>query len=272
MIPLTGYTDRLSAAPGERIAFKISSAAAGPYRASLARVVHADPNPTGPGVKVEDLAHRFAIERPSRIQALALGSYARVDAAAALPTIGPLTVVTLIWPTLAAPSEQCAISRWSEADGAGWALSVGPAGVTARIGVPGAAPLTLSTGLAPTLRAWHRIWLVIDPDGGVLRVGQIALAGGERREAHTALPSGARPGAAAPILLGARLAGEAMRALERQARGPAPARRRGGARRSRWRSIRCSRPPGSSRAGTSPAASTASTSPTSGRTGSAGGW
>ena len=47
MIPLTGYTDRLSAAAGERIAFKVSSAAAGPYRASLARVVHADPNPAG---------------------------------------------------------------------------------------------------------------------------------------------------------------------------------------------------------------------------------
>ena len=78
MIPLTGYTDRLSAAVGERIAFKISSSAAGPYRASLARVVHADPNPAGPGVKIEDLAHRFAIEQPSRAQPLALGSYARV--------------------------------------------------------------------------------------------------------------------------------------------------------------------------------------------------
>ena len=73
MLPLTGYTDRLSAAPGERIAFKVSSTAAGPYRASLARVVHADPNPAGPGVKIEDLAHRFAIERPSRVQLLALG-------------------------------------------------------------------------------------------------------------------------------------------------------------------------------------------------------
>jgi N,N-dimethylformamidase len=78
VIPLTGYTDRLSAAAGQRIAFKVSSAAAGPYRASLARVVHADPNPAGPGVKLEDLAHRFAIERPSRVQPIALGSYARL--------------------------------------------------------------------------------------------------------------------------------------------------------------------------------------------------
>jgi N,N-dimethylformamidase len=95
VIPLTGYSDRLSAAPGERIAFKVSSAAAGPYRARLARVIHADPNPAGPGVKIEDHAHRFAIERPSRAQALAQGSFARVEAAATLRTPGPLTVTVL---------------------------------------------------------------------------------------------------------------------------------------------------------------------------------
>jgi N,N-dimethylformamidase len=209
MIPLTGYTDRLSAAAGERIAFKISSAAAGPYRASLARVVHADPNPAGPGVKMVDLASRFAIERPSRMQPLALGSYARVDAAAALPTAGPLTVIALIWPTLAAAGEQCVVSRWDEGAGAGWALSVGPAGVTARVGVPGAVPLTLSSGRSATLREWQRIWMVIDPASGLLRVGQIALAGGEPLETRTPLPPAARAGAPAPILLGARLAGEA---------------------------------------------------------------
>ncbi len=209
MIPLTGYTDRLSAAPGERIAFKISSAAAGPYRASLARVVHADPNPAGPGAKMVDLASRFSIERPSRIQPLAQGSYARVDAGAALPTTGPLTVVALMWPTLAAAGEQCVMSRWDEGGRAGWALSLGPGGVTARVGVPGAAPVTVSTGRAPALRAWHRIWMVIDPAAGIVRVGQIPLVGAERLEARAPLPPAAQPGTPAPLLLGARLAGEA---------------------------------------------------------------
>lgn len=209
MIPLTGYTDRLSAAPGERIAFKISSTAAGPYRASLARVVHADPNPAGPGAKMVDLASRFSIERPSRIQPLAQGSYARVDAGAALPIAGPLTVVALVWPTLAAAGEQCVISRWDERGRAGWALSLGPGGVTARVGAPGAAPLIVSTGRAPALRAWHRIWMVVHPAAGIVRVGQLPLAGGERLEARVPLPPAARPGTPAPLLLGARLAGEA---------------------------------------------------------------
>ena len=209
MIPLTGYSDRLSAAPGERIAFKVSSAAAAPYRASLARVVHADPNPAGPGVKIEDLAHRFAVERPSKVQALAQGSYARVDAAAALRTPGPLTVTALVWPTLAAAREQCVLSRWDEAGGAGWALSLSPGGMTARVGAPGGAPLAITTGRALPLRQWYRIWLVADPAAGTLRVGYAALAGGGREEASAPLPPATRLDAAAPLLIGARLGREA---------------------------------------------------------------
>jgi len=209
VIPLTGYSDRLSAAPGERIAFKVSSVAAGPYRASLARVVHADPNPAGPGVKIEDLAHRFAIERPSKVQALAQGSYARVDAAAPLHTPGPLTVTALVWPTLAATREQCVLSRWDEAGGAGLALSLGPGGVTARVGAPGAAPRAITTGRALPLRQWYRIWLVADPAAGTLRVGYAALAGGGREEASAPLPPATRLDAAAPLLIGARLGPEA---------------------------------------------------------------
>ncbi|HKW91724.1 MAG TPA: N,N-dimethylformamidase large subunit, partial [Methylomirabilota bacterium] len=188
MIPLTGYTDRLSAAPGERIAFKISSAAPGPYRASLARVIHADPNPAGPGVKIEDLAHRFSIERPSRAQPLYLGSYARVDAAVSLRLAGPLTVTALIWPTLAPGREQCVVSRWDEGTGAGWSLSLTADGVTARIGAPGNAPLALNTGRPLALRRWQRIWLVADPSSGTLRVGHAALSGAGREEASAPLP------------------------------------------------------------------------------------
>jgi N,N-dimethylformamidase len=206
VIPLTGYTDRLSAAPGERIAFKISSAAAGPYRASLARVVHADPNPAGPGVKVHDLAHRFTIERPSRVQPLHLGSYARVDAAAALRLPGPITVAALVWPTLAPRDERCVVSRWDDAAGAGWALSLGAGGVTARVGVPGSAPIVLATGRPLALRRWHRIWLVADPAAGTLRAGHAPLSGGGREEAMAALPPGARLDGPAPLLIGARLA------------------------------------------------------------------
>ena len=208
MIPLTGYTDRLSAAAGERIAFKVSSTASGPYRATLARVIHADPNPAGPGVKLVDLARRFSLERPSRVQPVALGSYARVDGAAALRTSGALTVTALVWPTLATPSDQCVVSRWDEATGAGWSLALGGAGVTARIGVAGGAPRALASGRPLPLRQWQRIWMVADPAAGTLRVGHAAVGGGAREEASAVLPLTARLEAPAPLLIGARLAPE----------------------------------------------------------------
>jgi N,N-dimethylformamidase len=212
VVPLVGYTDRFSAAPGEEIAFKVSSAAPGPYRASLVRVVHADPNPAGPGMKYEDLSTRFTIEHASRVQPMALGSYARVDAATRLALRGPLTVVALVWPTLPSLGEQCVVSRWDHAGGHGFALTIGPAGVTASIGVGvGRTPFAVSTGRPLDARGWYRVWLAVDPAAGALRVGQAALSRGAPEghavEGETGLTPDTVLGAAAPLLIGARAAG-----------------------------------------------------------------
>jgi N,N-dimethylformamidase len=156
-------------------------------------------------VKILDLAHRFALERPSRVQPLALGSYARVEAASALRLTGPITVSAMVWPTLASPSQQCVVSRWDAATGAGWALSLGPPGVTARIGAGGHSPLALACARPLALRRWYRIWLVADPAVATLRVGHVALAGGDRHEASAPLPPDARLHVRAPLMIGARL-------------------------------------------------------------------
>ena len=55
MVPLIGYLDRFSARPGERIAVKVFSQLDRPYRADLVRIIHADANPAGPGIKLEDV-------------------------------------------------------------------------------------------------------------------------------------------------------------------------------------------------------------------------
>ena len=65
-ITICGYSDRLSATPGETIEFKVSSRSERPFAARLVRVVHADPNPVGPGLKLEDLARVFAGEFTDR--------------------------------------------------------------------------------------------------------------------------------------------------------------------------------------------------------------
>jgi N,N-dimethylformamidase len=86
---------------------------------------------------------------------------------------------------------------------------MGPAGVTARVGIAGSPPLVLSTGRPIPLRRWHRIWLVVDTAARTLRVGHAALADARREEASALLPSGARLDAAVPLLIGARLAPDA---------------------------------------------------------------
>ncbi|MDP6688445.1 MAG: hypothetical protein QF384_03000, partial [Alphaproteobacteria bacterium] len=50
MIPLIGYTNRLSGRSGDSIEFKVSSIAHEPFTAQLFRSISADPNPMGPGI------------------------------------------------------------------------------------------------------------------------------------------------------------------------------------------------------------------------------
>ncbi len=89
-IPILGYLDRLSARPGETIAVKVSSQSSAPYAADLVRIIHADPNPAGPGVKLAPVPCAFAGQYPSRPQGVRPGSYGVVDGAPAVPEGGAI--------------------------------------------------------------------------------------------------------------------------------------------------------------------------------------
>jgi N,N-dimethylformamidase len=90
MLPLVGYLDRLSGRPGEMIAVKVSCRTGQPYAADLVRIIHADPNPDGPGMKLEVVACAFAGTYPPRVQPLDQGSYAVVDHPLAVPDGGAI--------------------------------------------------------------------------------------------------------------------------------------------------------------------------------------
>mgnify|MGYP003996795153 FL=1 len=68
MIPLIGYSDRLSGRPGDTISFKVSSISAEPFEAELFRSISADPNPAGPGVIERPVASSISGSFPSRVQ------------------------------------------------------------------------------------------------------------------------------------------------------------------------------------------------------------
>src|SRR5438477_9324840 len=100
MVPLIGYLDRFSARPGEPIAVKVSSRFDAPYRADLVRIIHADANPAGPGVKIEEVPAGFAGTYPSRFQPVHSGSCGVVTAGAPIALPDPCTIVVRVQPWL----------------------------------------------------------------------------------------------------------------------------------------------------------------------------
>ena len=134
------------------------------------RVRCADPNPAGPGIRVEPLPSDFAGSYPSRHQAIHSGSYARSVWPSTAPILGDFTLAATIWPTLTPASAQpTGILSCAAADGTpGVSLALGADGITARI--DGVDILTVGTPLQ--LRTWYHVWLGYDAAAGRLIVGQ----------------------------------------------------------------------------------------------------
>ncbi len=98
MLPLTGYTDRLSGRPGERIAVKVSAQGAGPVTADLVRIRCADPNPAGPSLRIEPVAALATF--PAVPQPVARGSCGIVELPDTVTLPDPCTLVVRVQPRL----------------------------------------------------------------------------------------------------------------------------------------------------------------------------
>jgi N,N-dimethylformamidase len=163
VVPLIGYLDRFSARPGERIAVKVSSQLDRPYRADLVRIIHADANPAGPGIKLEDVPAAFTGTYPSRFQPVHLGSCGVVTPANPLALPDPCTIVVRVQPWLLDGRPQTVLAIES-----GPALSVGAEGARLEMGDSRVQVAT------PMLKGrWYEL-RVIAADGRV-RLRQTAL-------------------------------------------------------------------------------------------------
>ena len=168
VVPLLGYSDRLSARPGETISFKVSSIASTPFDARLTRSISADPNPAGPGLVEEEVERFFPrCSFPSRHQPFFPGSYALSEKALELSSADGFVIGATVFPTLAKRSAQTILSI------AGFALFIDGDGAAAvRFGdslVSAPEPLTL--------RRWYRLEAIYDPLGKRLRLRRSPLPG-----------------------------------------------------------------------------------------------
>jgi N,N-dimethylformamidase len=183
MIPLTGYADRLSVRPGESIRFHVSNATARPIAsASIVRVISADANPAGPGIRTQKMAALVRNIAPCLPQTARPGSYGVADVGNALASLTGLTVIATICPTRVAGESRPILTGVCRTGG-GFALTIAPDGsVCARLGA------TRDTGLrgAPLLEgAWARVWMTWDAAASILTVGQLPLVRGEPAGAAT---------------------------------------------------------------------------------------
>jgi N,N-dimethylformamidase len=170
-LPITGYLDRFSGRPGETLVAHVSVQAGGSYRARLARVICADPNPAGPGMRFEDFSAPFDRTVEGRHQAISIGSYGHIPNGPTRDRTTPCTWTALIWPGVL-KHEQAILSE--AGSGAEIALTVGPDGTSMRATWPGGTATT-TTGVKLRVRHWYRVWASADPATGRIVVGQQAV-------------------------------------------------------------------------------------------------
>ena len=118
---LIGYADRISAAPGGTVGFKVSTDLAR-FDAAIVRLIHGDAN--GPGFKEELVAELGP--RHGRKQHAVAGSYGRIAHSAALEPAHGFSLAAWAFPTMPAGGVQAIAAKWSR--GSGYALVIGSDG------------------------------------------------------------------------------------------------------------------------------------------------
>jgi len=209
MMPLAAYADRLSVRPGETIRFHVASATGAGVDARLARVICADANPAGPGIKVEALEDAVrTLARPAP-QAVPLGSHARIDGVDDWFAGESFTLVCRVFPTLLEDAREQALLARVDGAGRGVALMIGAdACLRADMG-GGRAPESARCEEPMAVRRWYLAWMSFDARTRRLQVGDVRLhsdAAGNRglSVSDHELGTAATPQCEGPLLMAAR--------------------------------------------------------------------
>lgn len=167
--PIVGYVTPFSARPGQRLSFRISSAGNRPFSARVVRIHCADPNPQGPGMKLEPVALPLQAEYAGLDQPVYPGSCAL----AALPALPDgngrcLKLSLRCKPTLLRDdSPQVLASLQDEQGTNGLALVLDRGELRVRVlDGQGGATRDLPTGLHPLQDRWQAVQWMVDRQTG----------------------------------------------------------------------------------------------------------
>ena len=170
---LIGYSDKFSVAPGEKLAFKVSTDLV-QYEAAIVRLIHGDENPAGPGFKEELVPTPVDGPYPGRRQEIHCGSWLTVPDRPALRGMNSLTLQAWIFPTGTGRGERQGLisKRWSTKP-AGYGLALGPGGdLELRVGRRDGDIWSLSTDRALRGHHWYFVAATIDLSARQVRLCQ----------------------------------------------------------------------------------------------------
>lgn len=117
-MPVIGYADKLRARPGEKIRFMVSCDFS-TYRADVVRMLHADGNKMGPGLKVEVIKTAIGGVHRGKKESYPQGSYVSVRDCPGLRVGRGFSMQAWIMPTRPTKGLQGIITRWGEKTGFG---------------------------------------------------------------------------------------------------------------------------------------------------------
>ncbi|MEQ8348395.1 MAG: LamG-like jellyroll fold domain-containing protein [Sneathiellaceae bacterium] len=211
MKSILGYSDKISARPGERIAFMVSSLEEQAYEASIVRIVHGDSNPARPGCRFEPVATEIDGQYPGRRQEALAGSYALVPDHPLFAALESFTLQAMIWPTLPGQGAQSLIARWDEGRKAGFILGLDRDGCVAlTLGDGSGKVATVGSGRPVVAREWYLAAASFDAATGevvIHQVPQTAYARTDDAARVTARAAVAPADAAQPLLFAAHRVG-----------------------------------------------------------------
>ncbi|GAA4232242.1 N,N-dimethylformamidase [Actinomadura meridiana] len=163
---LLGYTDRISVAPGEDIAFMVSAAGVAEYTTELVRLRNVDDDPDGPGVRVDPVPGVWTGRHQGRAQAIRPGAHIVVsDPGGVTGGAAGFTVAAAVYPTAVTGVRQGIVARWDE----------GPRGYALGLDEEGRLALWLGDGTGETVvraedrldpHLWHGVGASYDPATG----------------------------------------------------------------------------------------------------------
>ena len=171
VLPITGYLDRFSHRAHETFTAYVSAEHPGRARAKLVRVVCGDPNPQGPGLRLDDMAHVFTTEFDADTQPIHLGSCGVVPTGPVRDAGAACTWTVLAWMAAAGPARVAMAERQGAVS---VILRVGAQGAAASLSWSGG-EAEITTGVAMRRLCWWRIWVSADPARGRITIGQATL-------------------------------------------------------------------------------------------------